>query len=665
MRLLKRFLPSMAVFIALVAVLATLGAAMMPDWSVEPLTQHIKVASDNSSIQARDTATARDIRNIRNTDSRAEEATGTPAKGANEQTASSAGTKRNDGKTGNNANDNVENILKTDQEGTYKVKTTNLRIKLAPNVTINAILRSPVNARGKRPATLFIHGAGTGKASEVYGDIASAMSSAGIVTLVPDKRLDTYTTFHRDYYAMAEDYMTSLKTLRSQPDVDPAQAGIYAESEGTWIAEAMAHRHPGAIPFMMLTSPPAVSGRRQMAMAANTYVDYVGAPNGLNRDVDKFIGLDFAPLGLQYADFPAERYLKDLTMPILISFGTDDLSMPIDQGATDIINGTEAAGNKNVLVRYYHANHQMRVGAHTSVPGLPLDKHYTHDLEDWTNAIAAGTKADDWVTPQIAGDQPNQRLAVPSSVKPGPIGSLSTILVLLAAIILCIAMAGIVGLGIAIGHLLKRDRQTKQSSSPSLDQNDMKKSLTTNSTSGKADFAMDDSQYPPATDSAIRESDSGANYGRFPHRLTTALALNGCCAVLGIAAFFVYVIIAAKSALTLTSRDTMLTWGWTLMQVIALINIVLLTWLMMELWRSRGGHFPKNKALSISNEQANITRNIDTSNIAAAISSNTINRSEIPFQSFWTPAHFIVAALCIIAAVLSLVMMAFFGLFSL
>ncbi|WEV68968.1 hypothetical protein OZX73_06765 [Bifidobacterium sp. ESL0775] len=610
MRLLKRFLPSVAIFVALVAVLAALGAAMMPQWSVEPLTQHIKVASTDSTIQARSTvntqgsANTRDPANKRNTDNQAR-------------------------KPDNNTN--AGNVLKTDQEGTYQVKSQNLRIKLAPNVTINAILRSPVGARGLRPATLFIHGAGTGKANEVYGDIASAMSSAGIVTLVPDKRLDTYTTFHRDYYAMAEDYMTSLSILRAQPDVDPAQAGIYAESEGTWIAEAMAHRHPGAIPFMMLTSPPAVSGRRQMAMAANTYVDYIGSPKGLSRDIDKFVGLDFAPLGLQYADFPAERYLKDLTMPLLISFGTDDLSMPIEQGATDIINAASAAGNKNVSVRYYHANHQMRVGAHTSVPGLPLDMHYTHDLEDWTNAIAAGTKSGDWITPQIAGDQPHQRFDVPGSVKPGLIGSLSTILALLAAIIVCAAMAGIVGLVIAMGHLRKRCKQTERGFSASSGKNGIKKPLIPNSTTGKTYSDVSDMKYSAATDSAIYESIPGTTDNRFPHRLTTALALNGCCAVLGIIAFFAYVVIAAKSALTLTPRGTLLGWGWALLHVVALVNVALLTWLIMELWRSRS------------------SRRLQT------------NR----FQGFWTPAHFIVAALCAIAAVVSPVLIAFFGLYTL
>ncbi|WEV74449.1 alpha/beta hydrolase [Bifidobacterium sp. ESL0798] len=578
MRFLKRFLPSVAVFVTLVAILATLSAAMMPGWDVEPLTHHIEVASDYSAIQARDTAAAGN--------------TGIQA-----------------GKNGNGTN--AKGVLKTAQEGTYQVKAENLRIRLTANVTINAILRSPLGAPGKRPATLFIHGAGTGKASEVYGDIASALSSAGIVTLVPDKRLDTYTTFHRNYYAMAEDYMTSLHTLQAQPDVDPAHTGIYAESEGTWIAEAMAYRHPGAIPFMMLTSPPVVSGRRQMTMAANTYVDYIGAPKGLNRDIDKFVGLDFSPLGLQYADFPGQQYLKDLTMPLLVSFGTDDLSMPIEQGATDIIDGAGSSGNDNVLVRYYRANHQMRVGAHTSAPGLPLDSHYTHNLENWTNAIADGTKADDWVTPQIAGSQPHQRFGVPTAVRPGLVRSLSTILTLLVSIALCTAMAGIVGICIAIGHLRQRSKQKNQDSSSSIDKN----------VDGQSS----------AKTTRVRLSWGDAAQNRFPHHLTTALTLNGCCAVLGIAAFFIYVIIAAKSALTLTPRGTLLNWGWVLLQVIALINVALLTWLIMELWRSRGSRSSEGKQS----------------------------------QGFWTPAHFIVAVLCIIAAVISLTMMAFFGLFSL
>ena len=93
-------------------------------------------------------------------------------------------------------------------------------------------------------------------------------------------------------------------------------------------------------------------------------------------------------------------------MPLLVNYGTIDPAMPIEQGALQLIGDAHAAGNSNVLVRYYAANHQMRTGSSLSLPGLPLDKDYTHNLEDWINAIAAGATEDDWLTPDIAGHAP-------------------------------------------------------------------------------------------------------------------------------------------------------------------------------------------------------------------------------------------------------------------
>jgi uncharacterized protein len=610
MRLLKRYLFPALIFVILTAILATLGNAMMPRWDVQPLSSHIKVDSADTSIQARDISVAQlpaDIQNAQGQQSGVDD-------GGSLNTPADHGARQ--GETNSKAADAV---LKTPQEGTYQIATTNLHIKLAPNVTVNAILRSPVGAPGKRPAALFIHGAGTGKASEVYGDIASAMSSAGIVTLVPDKRLDTYSTFHRNYYAMGEDYMTSFNTLRSLPDVDPAQAGIYAESEGTWVAEAMAHRHHDTFAFMMLTSPPTVPGRSQMTMAASAYLSAIDSPVGLKRDVDKFIGMNLAPWGLEYADFPAKRYLNDLTMPLLVSYGTDDLSMPIEQGATNIIEGAARGGNTNVVVRYYHANHQMRVGARTSVPGLPLDTRYTHDLEDWTNAVVAGTKADDWLTPQIAGDKPNQRFAAPESVTPGMVGSLNTVLILLFSTVLCPVIAALIGLGVLLVGRKERHGRSHSPITATMDENTYSSII--------ADQALN-----------IRRDYGGKP--SFPRTMFAALTLNGCYEILSITAIFTYMFVAVKSALTLTPQGTLLRWGWAFLQIIALADVALLTWLVVKLWR----YHSKRHTGSTPND--------------------TINTDGAASESFWTPARFAVAALCVIGAVLSTITLAFFGLYS-
>lgn len=93
--------------------------------------------------------------------------------------------------------------------------------------TVGGILREPVDAGDDLPGVVFVHGAGTGLATEAFVDVAADLASAGVVTLVPDKRLDTYTTRHRDYEAMARDYERSVDLLRTRPGVDPDQVGLY------------------------------------------------------------------------------------------------------------------------------------------------------------------------------------------------------------------------------------------------------------------------------------------------------------------------------------------------------------------------------------------------------------------------------------------------------
>jgi dienelactone hydrolase len=339
-------------------------------------------------------------------------------------------------------------------EGSYKTKESRITIQLDDHVSIHAIVREPIGAAGKRPACLFLHGAGTGNSSEVYGDVASAMASAGIVTLVPDKRLDNYSALNRDYPQMAKDYGKSFDVLKHWPGVDSSKAGLYAESEGTWISSIItANRQDVA--FSILTSAPVVSGRQQMSMAASTYFADSGASQSLINDVPKLTSMDFSVIGLNYANFDSTPYLNKLKQPVLVNYGTEDLSMPIEQGARTILDRTADAGNENVTVRYYPANHQMRTGSHLSEPGLPLESTYTRNLEDWINAVTLGATASDWVTPQIAGAQPVQRYSVPSSLSPGLISSLGSLLLLLACALGLCVLSGLCALAVALTSWLR------------------------------------------------------------------------------------------------------------------------------------------------------------------------------------------------------------------
>ena len=407
MQKLKRAGFTAASFVVILLVMLLLGQAMTPDWRVEPYRDHLRVSTRSTTV------------------------------------ASSLGP--------------------TTPEGTHPVREQKISITLAGGVRIQAIVREPSDRKGTGPACLFIHGAGTGKSSEVFGDLASAMASAGITTLVPDKRLDTYTTFHRDYQAMAADYGRSLDRLRSWPGVDPTKVGLYAESEGTWISSIMTAKDP-SIAFSILTSPPVYPGRRQMAMAATSYLDLTGAPKGIRNVIPRLMGMDLSLLGLEYADFPSLPYLDQLRMPVMINFGTMDVSMPVEQGAREIIRRTHAIGNDNVTLRYYPTNHQIRTGSRLAKAGLPLEPRYTHNLEDWINAVAMGTKADQWSTPMIAGSQPHQLNQVPKHTNTGLIPSLTALLTLMASgpILLAVALLSAL-IGASSSHRRTRGNDHRQS----------------------------------------------------------------------------------------------------------------------------------------------------------------------------------------------------------
>ncbi|MCI1831667.1 MAG: alpha/beta hydrolase [Bifidobacterium sp.] len=522
----KRTARIIGISLVLALVLGLLSAAMTPDWGLAANRRHIGVSSSDTAIRARGATTA--------------------------------------------------------QEGRYRTRQSTLRITLTPTVTIHAILREPIDAPGERPACLLIQGAGTGKAADVYGDIASAMASAGIVTLVPDKRLDDYSTLHRNYDVMADNYLTSLRVLRSLPNVDGSKAGIYAESEGTWISMLMAAKDP-QIPFMILTSPPVVSGRRQMSMAATSYLSIAGAPQSLIGDIPKIMSLDFSCLGLHYADFPAQRYMNDLTMPLLINYGAEDPSMPIEQGAADILDHASRRGNRNVTIRYYRANHQMRVGSSLSKPGLPLVSSYTHNLENWVNAVCDGTTATGWQTPLIAGAQPRQRFAAPSATRPGLVGSLSTVLIMVIGLVTCLIAAAAVGIVLAAGS----------------------------------------SRHPR----------------RFAARIRPLLTATALLAALNASAFAVYMVVLVHDALTLRNQAAILTAGWTALRCGAWASVVLCAWLVEQM--GENALVARTPGLHVRRTGGGAPGAIGTG----------------------FGAH-LCAALVIAAAVLSLGLMAFWGLFS-
>ena len=204
------FFRTVATSAAILVALALTGAVAGPAWEPEPVTDHLEPASVSTAI---------------------------------------GGASASDG-----------------EPGDHEVRESAVTIPLADGLEVGGLLREPVGDDGpdgappeNRPGIVFVHGAGTGKAADAFTLAATALASAGITTLVPDKRLDNYSTRHRDYEAMALDYAHSVSYLRGVPGVDPDAVGLYAESEGAWVSPVMMVDDPGLAFQILVSARPPIS----------------------------------------------------------------------------------------------------------------------------------------------------------------------------------------------------------------------------------------------------------------------------------------------------------------------------------------------------------------------------------------------------------------------
>lgn len=280
--------------------------------------------------------------------------------------------------------------------GPYPVDETVVEVPL-DGATVQARLLLPVGVAGDVPGVVFVHGAGTGAFADAFVAQAQALAEAGVATLVPDKRLDTYTVRHRDYVTMAQDYLRSFDVLRSVEGVDPDRVGVYAESEGAWIAPVMAVDEPD-IAFVVLVSAPVVPARQQAAFAVDSYLRNTGVPQQVFRAIPRAVGMSLPGGGFEYADFDVAPYQRRMTQPVLVAYGTADASMPLVQGAEQIIRDVAIAGNTAYTVRYYRgADHGIRVDG-------VVAPAFLRDLTGWVQGLP--DTGSTW--PRIAGDQPEQ-----------------------------------------------------------------------------------------------------------------------------------------------------------------------------------------------------------------------------------------------------------------
>ncbi len=318
---------------------------------------------------------------------------------------------------------------------------------------IRVLIREPKGATGRRPAVVFMHGAGYGTADNSFGDVAKDLSSAGFVTAVLDKPVWSTNDVTRDYPASAKIYDQVIRYLRTLDDVNADKVGIYATSESAWISSYLL-RDDDRIAFQILLSPMVSTPRQSLGFLAAQDFSLVGANDGYQSIIRRLLRADGTVVGLTNFDV---RTLDEraYSIPTFVAYGSKDVMTAQVSGVHNILKLAHDAGNWDVTIRSYPvANHVLRLGDE-SESNTQLADGYVTDMTNWAVGTVAGLTQ---TSERVAGATIYQSIPVPSELRSDrPLTIYGLILHgVTALLVLATLVLSLVALGRRIRHSLLR-----------------------------------------------------------------------------------------------------------------------------------------------------------------------------------------------------------------
>jgi uncharacterized protein len=131
------------------------------------------------------------------------------------------------------------------------------------SVILHGLVLVPRPTGKRRPALVMLEGAGNRGRQELQ-PAAEAFARRGVITLIFDKRKVGYSLLHRDYGLLADDAIAAVALLAARGDVDPSRLGLWAQSEGAYVAP-LACRRSTAIKFAIMVGAVGVTPAVQTA----------------------------------------------------------------------------------------------------------------------------------------------------------------------------------------------------------------------------------------------------------------------------------------------------------------------------------------------------------------------------------------------------------------
>jgi uncharacterized protein len=266
------------------------------------------------------------------------------------------------------------------------VTTTNVSFIGSGGVVLHGTILATASGTGPKPGIVMLEGAGNrGRQYLIPG--AEAYARHGIVTLVYDKRTVGYSLLHRDYSILADDALAGLRLLRSRSDVDPDRVGLWALSEGAFVAPIAANRSTD-VKFLITVGAVATTPAVQTAWAYGTYLEHAGVTGSLPRALQTTairvaIGAGIFP----EADFDPLPHWQQVRQPVLAEWGQLDRDSLPTLSSQRIRTALDRGGNTchatRIVAGVNHHLHRTAADGFDRLSALPDD--YADHEATWIN----------------------------------------------------------------------------------------------------------------------------------------------------------------------------------------------------------------------------------------------------------------------------------------
>ncbi len=275
--------------------------------------------------------------------------------------------------------------------------------------------------RKPHPAIVLIHGSDPN--TRFTGELPRLFASHGIAVLTYDKRgagASTGELKQATFDDLAGDASAGVRFLQSRQEINAKQVGLWAISQGGWIAPLVATRSPN-VAFMILHAGPAVTPRIQARMELeNTFPLYGNSPNEIPEATryqslyfDAMRNDDAAWQRLQAAyeqakahkatwvwnpgtkeslrqqwfrlivDFDPVPVLENVRCPVLAFFGERDVLVPANGNVSIMEQALKRAGNKDVTIKILPgANHRFEETTSRDPRDFPITRSYVPGYYD-------------------------------------------------------------------------------------------------------------------------------------------------------------------------------------------------------------------------------------------------------------------------------------------